>query len=1119
MGFYYRFIARPAKCRFIPNREIRQINQDEICPLSLARFTSRPGTKAAGFTRRYLCATLTIAFSSNSYAVLPQSGQVVSGAGSIAQTANSMTVQQNTQNLSINWQSFGVGAGQSLQFKQPSPSSIALNRVLGQDPSMIFGRLSANGQIFIVNPNGVLFGVDSQVNVGALVASSNTLSEADFQAKRYRFFNDGKVNAVINRGNLHAADGGYIALLAPEVRNEGIISARLGTVLLGAANQTNLVLQNGSLVGYNIDKGALNALADNKLLIRADGGQVILSAKAADLLARAVVNNDGVIEARSLQNHAGVIRLLGDAQVGQVRLTGKLDASAGSGSGSNGGYVETSAAHVTASAAALVTTASPMARDGNWVITQSNDVSISDKGENISGTMLAKSLHVSNVTVRTLSSPIDTGNAGQNGNAGDILLNSNVAWAGTNQLSLIAYRDININAVLANSSGGNLLLRANDSANASGNVLFGAAGKVNVSGGGRTDIYYNPLSYAAPVNFLPHIDGPYTAWMLVNNVSRLQDMSKNLSGDYALGKDIDASVTSRWNGGAGFMPIGNSNNAFHGQFDGENHIIYSLYINRPASFGVGLFGAAYGKISNLGLVYGNISGQRDVGGLVGTAGQGIKLNHVFYTGTVKGSEDNVGALAGYLSEGNISDSWSRSTVTGNSNVGGLAGALRLGGGIDNSFAIGTVTGSSLVGGMVGSIQSTFIRNSSSKANVTGDAKVGGLVGSIGFAEVSDSSATGIVKGSGNNIGGLFGELMYARVSNAYATGSVTGSSMVGGLGGSSDQGNISNAYSTSAVKGDSYTGGLVGSNNGALTQVFHVGVVSGKSQTGGLVGGNFNAGTITNAYSKGLVTGLDAMTGGLVGRNMGGALSDVYSSADVKGNQVAGGLVGYVDWGNIRNAYSSGAVSGSNNVGGLVGIGADGVVDITNAHSTSRVSGTGFSIGGLVGQYTYGTISNAYATGAVTGGSVVGGLVGDNHQGNVNKSYSSGTVIGRSSDSIAGGLIGQNAGTIEDTYSKANVIGKNGAAGGLVGRNSGSIKSSYSNGKVTAGANVGGLVGLNDGGNIRFSYWDTNKSNQMHSDGGTGLSSAQMKQQASYAGFDFIHTWSIDEGHSTPLLK
>ena len=257
----------------------------------------------------------------------PAGGVVTAGGGAIAQSGSATTINQSSQRLAIDWNTFSTAANESIVFVQPNAQAIALNRIIGSSPSELLGSLAANGQVFILNPNGVLFGAGAKVNVGGLVASTLSMSNADFIAGNNVFTASGSNGSVVNRGALTAASGGYIALLAPEVRNEGVISATLGTALLAAGNKVTLNLNNGSLLGYSIDQGAINALADNKQLIQANGGQVILSARAADALSKAVVNNTGVIEAKSLTSVGGKIVLEGDF----VSQTGKLDASGTSG--------------------------------------------------------------------------------------------------------------------------------------------------------------------------------------------------------------------------------------------------------------------------------------------------------------------------------------------------------------------------------------------------------------------------------------------------------------------------------------------------------------------------------------------------------------------------------------------------------------------------------------------------------------------------------------------------------------------------------------------------------------------------------------------------------------------
>jgi filamentous hemagglutinin family protein len=260
----------------------------------------------------------------------PTGGQVSAGAGSISQAGSVTNINQSSAKLAINWQGFNIAAGETVNFFQPSATAVALNRVLGQNPSQILGNLNANGQVFVLNPNGVLFGNGAQVNVGGLVASTLSQSDADFMAGNNVFTNNGAAGSVTNLGTLNAANGGYIALLAPQVSNQGVVTATLGTAMLAAGDKVTLHLNNGRLVGYSIDQGALKALVENKQLIQANGGQVILSAKAADALTASIVNNTGIIEAQGISTVGGKILLAADA----VTSSGTLDAS-----GTTGGNI------------------------------------------------------------------------------------------------------------------------------------------------------------------------------------------------------------------------------------------------------------------------------------------------------------------------------------------------------------------------------------------------------------------------------------------------------------------------------------------------------------------------------------------------------------------------------------------------------------------------------------------------------------------------------------------------------------------------------------------------------------------------------------------------------------
>ncbi|HZS22701.1 MAG TPA: filamentous hemagglutinin N-terminal domain-containing protein, partial [Pseudonocardiaceae bacterium] len=219
----------------------------------------------------------------------PTGGTVVAGQGTINQTGGTTTVQQQSQSLSLNWQGFSVAPTETVQFVQPSTTAIALNRVIGNDASQIYGHLTANGQVFLINPNGVLFAPSAQVNVGGLVASSLNISDADFLAGNYKFQTGSSSSStspapasVINQGTIAASAGGSVALLGGQVSNQGTITAQLGTVALAAGSAMTLDFHGNKLMSVKVDQGAIGALAENRQLIQADGGTVIMTAAARD---------------------------------------------------------------------------------------------------------------------------------------------------------------------------------------------------------------------------------------------------------------------------------------------------------------------------------------------------------------------------------------------------------------------------------------------------------------------------------------------------------------------------------------------------------------------------------------------------------------------------------------------------------------------------------------------------------------------------------------------------------------------------------------------------------------------------------------------------------------------
>jgi filamentous hemagglutinin family protein len=275
---------------------------------------------------------------------LPTGGTVVAGAAAIVRGSTPGTAVLNVDQTSlravIDWSTFNVGSAAQVNFVQPNSHSATLNEVLDANPSEIFGKITGAGQIFFSNPNGVYFGKSASVNVGSLAATTNSIDDAAFMAGNITLTRNGASGSVVNQGQLSAGLGGYIALLAPEVRNSGIIVAHLGTVVMASGDTITLNFDNNHLAGITVKASTIAALVENKGAVLVPGGLIILSAQTADHLLGGVVHNTGTLEATGLTTKGGRIAL--DAS-DRVENSGAISANAGAGTDSPAGSVSITA--------------------------------------------------------------------------------------------------------------------------------------------------------------------------------------------------------------------------------------------------------------------------------------------------------------------------------------------------------------------------------------------------------------------------------------------------------------------------------------------------------------------------------------------------------------------------------------------------------------------------------------------------------------------------------------------------------------------------------------------------------------------------------------------------------
>jgi len=1154
----------------------------------------------------------------------PLGGQVVGGNATVqGQGTSTVTVTQTTNSAIVNWTTFNIGAGERTNIIMPNSSSVQLDRVTGgQGPSQILGTLTSNGRVFLVNPDGLLFGPGSVVNAAGFLATTHDITNADFMAGRYNFSIPGRPTAsIVNQGTITAQTGGFAALVAPGVRNSGTITATLGKVALASGNSFTLDFYGDKLITLDVNDTIaaqvkdvatglpLDALVKNTGTLKADGGRVELTAVAARQVVDAVINNTGIIEADTIGTQNGLI-VLGAATAaskptgapaqtvkvsgtlsasgkqaggkgGTIQVTGEsialsaatlsasgragggkvlvggdrgganaavpnastvsidaastIDASAkdnGDGGkvvvwsnqntifngtimasagslGGDGGFVETSGGTL-GFAGARVDTSAPKGRTGSWLL-DPFDLTIDLAAANAISLNLAST----NVTVETTASGFSGPGIPNPVGNGDIFVNANISWASNNSLTLSAYRNLVINSNISNSGSGNIIGRSDNTGTGFGTIA-GLTG-TSISTGGTVTAYYNPsvnpagsgvnsTSYVNPSEpsfYAGHVNaaGGFTAYMLVNTVSDLQNIQNNLSGTYALGRNIDARVTSTWNGNTGFVPI----NVFNGTLEGLGHNIEHLTIAPTLSTTsqIGLFGtiAPGGIVANLNLTDVDIRANpnsgtnfQSIGALAGT-NLGF-IDNVFASGTING-----GAISGVTAGGLVGFNFASSGTLGAINNSRAAVAVTLGDGTGCS-SMSTSCSSNTAGGLTGQNFGS-IANSSASGNIVvgANAQAGGLVGQnfslsaipgsppgTKASTITNSFATGNVSSAGVNVGlgGLVGyNSSGAVITTSYATGAVTATAAL--------TANIGLDCSTTNACQYVSAGGLVGQNSGTIQgtpvltavppcgagQTCATGAVSvGSGATGGgLVG--WNEGIISNAFANGAVTGAAGLTaigtnhehttnlGGLVGSNQ-GLIAGSHATGNVGTANVAnlsvGGLVSD-NGGAIMNSYATGNVRAGNNsqAGGLTAnngqwdsfscsgcIAGDGsayfnAALIDNSHASGNVTvGAGSLAGGLSGSGDRRSIfSNSSATGAVTGGgnSILGGFVGVTDIGAyITNSTASGAVASTGANSWVGGFTGLNGGTIQDSHASGETTGTSDSlVGGFAGLNLGSI--------------------------------------------------------------------------------
>ena len=674
--------------------------------------------------------------STNGYC-LPAGGTVASGTATVTTAGKTTNVNQNSDKAIINWKSFNIATGETVNFKQPSAASVALNRIGDMNASTIYGALNANGRVFLINPNGILFGPGSQVNVGGLIASTLNLSDTDFLAGKYNFTGTSTAS-VVNQGRINAP-GGYVALLGPAVENSGVILADLGSVTLASGQAATVSLDpKGSISAVVVtspttkNPAKKDAAIINSGTIQANGGKVVLTGKALSGIFNNLINNTGIIQADTLNNQSGVFTLSCN---GNINLSGKVTATQ-----LNLGTADNQPNNVNLSATTTIGTGG-LTVNTFGTVTQVTSLNILGDFTLLNGIFNSDPTQYAFNVAKSFSLP------GGSFNRYTLVIVDNQPVPSYCRI----YDVYGLQAMKCHLDWRYLL--AND-----------------IDASGTRGWNEDPAHPGTYFGFEPVGTTPAFSGTLDGRNYKVDGLYIN-RGDYiGLFGWGTTQVQIKNIGLVNCNIISGIANSNIGTLIGINYgIISNVYSSGSVTGGGvigGLVGTNYGSISGS-YTTARVEGASYVGGLVGENAEGGRITQSYATGNVvqwpSGYNGLIGGLVGE-NRGIISDCYASGNVDGNyCSIGGLIGGLTLTGQVSRSYATGNVTGTWCIGGLVGQIGQgggTSISDCYATGDVHGMDDVGGLVGDIEGITVScisNSYATGrVTAGDYTNIGGLVG---------------------------------------------------------------------------------------------------------------------------------------------------------------------------------------------------------------------------------------------------------------------------------------------------------------------------------------------------------------------------
>ena len=841
----------------------------------------------------------------------PNGAHVVGGAATVqGQGTGNVVVNQSSQNAIINWQTFNIGSGETTKILMPNSSSTQLDRVTGgQGPSQILGTLYSNGKIFLVNPDGILFGMGASINVGSLLATTNNITNKNFMAGRYQFTIPGNPNAsIVNMGSITAQTGGFAALVAPGVRNTGTITAKLGTIALASGNAFTLDMYGDNLITLGLTDSIssqvvdvatgqpLKSLVSNEGKLKANGGTVTLTAAAARAVVDSVINNSGVIEANSIGSHNGMI-VLGAATATTkppgsptqtVTVSGKLSAK-GKRKGTTGGTIIVTGENIAVSGASI--NASGKAGGGTVLIG-------GDWGGGHPNTGLVS------------------------GNASATL--QPYAVPNSSTVSIDAATMIDASAT-ATGNGGKVIVWANQATTFLGTIL--AKGGAQSGNGGFVETSGGTLSFNGSVNTSAP-NGKTGTWLLdptdlTIDATGAQTISTGLAtNNVVVYTDADGTTSGQGttSSGAGDIIVISGIS-----WSSNNTLTLDAYHNV--------------NIDNVAIT---------------NTGAGNLVLHADSTGTGAGtvlfSEDS-GRIDFSRSTGTVSIFYNPANNPGNGTINTSAATTLAcyrqfvtGGTLTSYMLVNSLRSAKHSEQSIGRIRIPPKHRRFATAN-----------GGAGFVPIGNpqNPFTGALNGDGFAVNNL-------TINSSAAYVGLFGTIGSGGSVQNLGIGNISlTATGWNGSGGDyAHVGALAGTNQGTISNSYATGNITSLSpdgtapDTGGLVG--TNAGSINRSYAGVNIIensqGSDLYLGGLVGWNqIGGSITQSYATGSVTNaldsTAAVGGLIG-LNSSTVTQSYSMGAVSGLGGLGGLIGSNANSNA-VTSSYWDTQTSGQGSSAAGL----------------------------------------------------------------------------------------------------------------------------------------------------------------------------